>query len=544
MNLPENLSADQKVRLLKLLEARKSAENDQRLKHMEFNLVADAFLCSTAKIRVLCGANQSGKSTTGGADLLIRSGQEMPDSIKDHYPTQLIKPGEYWAAAVDFPSSHDVQEKKVFELLPKRNLKKWNKEFRELYTENDSVIGFKSAESGREKFQGAVKRGFWGDEELQEPVWDEAYMRVIALAGWMTLTFSPLKGLTYAYSKLWKKAARYFFSENIHNIKEEVGLVHSLDEIKLMRQRRLVTLANTNADVDPNIECFQMSAYDNLYLSDVEIQNAERKYKDDPAQYNARILGRFTKLTGNNVFNIHQLIKMQSKCPSTFKRGEIVDGKFKPSTNGSLIIFKDKKLTHEGFYVVGADCSEGLPDGDFGCIQVLDHLTCEQVAVWHGKVPIEDFGRVLYNIGRYFNNAYLAPERNFNGVVVVNKLRELKYPRIYCSYEPVNEVIRTEHSTAQKQLGWLTSPKSKPLAIGNLAEFISSGQIKLNDLATIEECTTYINKGDQKTGALGGCHDDRVMALAIALQVFRTRKPQFKTEKETKPSDVDKYTGY
>lgn len=59
-----------------------------------------------------------------------------------------------------------------------------------------SMIGFKSYDQGRKKFQGTAKHLAWLDEEPPEDVYDECMMRLMTTRGMMLCTFTPLEGLT------------------------------------------------------------------------------------------------------------------------------------------------------------------------------------------------------------------------------------------------------------------------------------------------------------------------------------------------------------
>lgn len=59
-----------------------------------------------------------------------------------------------------------------------------------------SVLGFKSYDQGRKKFQGTKKHFNWCDEEPPEDVYDEMMMRLMTTNGLMLATFTPLSGLT------------------------------------------------------------------------------------------------------------------------------------------------------------------------------------------------------------------------------------------------------------------------------------------------------------------------------------------------------------
>ncbi len=66
-----------------------------------------------------------------------------------------------------------------------------------------SVIGFKSCDQGREKFQGASLDYVWFDEEPTKQVYDECKMRVIDKEGEIFGTMTPLKGLTFIYEEIY-----------------------------------------------------------------------------------------------------------------------------------------------------------------------------------------------------------------------------------------------------------------------------------------------------------------------------------------------------
>lgn len=66
-----------------------------------------------------------------------------------------------------------------------------------------SKIGFKSAEMGRDKFQGASLDFVWFDEEPPEDIYDECRMRLMDRKGEMFGTMTPLMGLTFIYDRIY-----------------------------------------------------------------------------------------------------------------------------------------------------------------------------------------------------------------------------------------------------------------------------------------------------------------------------------------------------
>ena len=59
-----------------------------------------------------------------------------------------------------------------------------------------SLLGFKSFDQGRRKFQGTAKQVVWLDEEPPVDVYDECMLRLMTTDGLMLTTFTPLNGLT------------------------------------------------------------------------------------------------------------------------------------------------------------------------------------------------------------------------------------------------------------------------------------------------------------------------------------------------------------
>ena len=66
-----------------------------------------------------------------------------------------------------------------------------------------SRITFKSAEMGREKFQGASLDYVWFDEEPPEDIYIECKMRDLDRCGIIFGTMTPLKGLTWVYNTIY-----------------------------------------------------------------------------------------------------------------------------------------------------------------------------------------------------------------------------------------------------------------------------------------------------------------------------------------------------
>jgi len=245
------------------------------------------------------------------------------------------------------------------------------------------------------------------------------------------------------------------------------------------------------------------------------VSNAAKFYQEYPLTDSEAFLS-----SGNPRFDISELIKLEEKCYD----GQHVELFEKPSINGTLII--PKNLTnaplkvwqqpqdgHE--YVIGADVAEGI-GGDFSVASVVDKLSHRTVARWRGDVQPADFGEVLEQLGRWYNHALIGVEINNHGLTTVQRLVDIGYDHIYRKESGIDE--RYQEYTSK--LGWHTDVRSKPLMIDGLAEAIAKKHLVDYDRIFINECMTYVTDDRGRTNAQEGCHDDTVMATAIAYQLF------------------------
>lgn len=73
----------------------------------------------------------------------------------------------------------------------------------QIFFKNGSILTGKSAEAGREKFQGASVDFIWIDEECERAVYDECYQRTIDCAGKILLTQTPLTDINSGVKEPW-----------------------------------------------------------------------------------------------------------------------------------------------------------------------------------------------------------------------------------------------------------------------------------------------------------------------------------------------------
>lgn len=168
-----------------------------------------------------------------------------------------------------------------------------------------------------------------------------------------------------------------------------------------------------------------------------------------------------------------------------------------------------------GVYAVGADIAQGFDYGDFTSAHVIDAKTREVVAHWHGHIDPDVFGeQVLPALGWFYNYALIGVEVNNHGLTTLKGLQRAGYRNIYRQHRE-GRVSKTR----TELLGWRTTATTKPLMIDELAKEIRDLSLTLWDAETVAELKTYVRRGDGKME--GSPHDDRVISLAIAVQMLK-----------------------
>ena len=229
--------------------------------------------------------------------------------------------------------------------------------------------------------------------------------------------------------------------------------------------------------------------------------------------------------TGTNVFPYKKVLDCYDPIDGDGLRGRLErDGArvvFAPDTFGPLTLYR--KPSRKQPYIVGGDPTRTVL-GDPACAQVLNRVTFEQIATWHGRIDPVEFAEELVKLAIYFNEALIAPESTGPGQSTIGALLNIGYPHVWQR----RQADRTP-GQIQSNWGWDTSRKTKFWAIGGLLHMIVDNDILLHDSGTKEELVTYVTYpgGEMGPADKDTQHDDRVMALAIAVACNLSEGPQF-----------------
>jgi len=176
----------------------------------------------------------------------------------------------------------------------------------------------------------------------------------------------------------------------------------------------------------------------------------------------------------------------------------------KNHTNGALIWKEPEKGKK---YVIGADCSAGAVS--YSAASVIDEYY-NVCATYNRKVDPTIFAHVLMELGKYYNNAELAVERNAQGYAVLAVLEKEHYP---------NKYYQRDYTTGKQttKVGWWTSEQTKSFMFSTFKDVLPS--LKIWDVNLVRQARGYRYVGLKP---MPQTFDDLLIATMIAIASKRT----------------------
>jgi len=192
----------------------------------------------------------------------------------------------------------------------------------------------------------------------------------------------------------------------------------------------------------------------------------------------------------------------------TYVEGEILKGiaeqtseDFYTRYNNRMRVWQDPQPHYN--YVIAADVSLGR-ERDYSAFHVINLYNGQQVAEFYSnKTPINDFSKILFEVGMAYNIACIIPERNTIGNNLIDWLINIH------EYENVWE-------DAKGNLGYQLTAQNRDVILAELEEALRTDMIKVNSTRTVDELMTFIISDNGKAAAEKNHHDDLVMSLALA----------------------------
>lgn len=401
----------------------------------------------------------------------------------------LASPQRWWLVGLSFPMLRDNVIDTFKRIMPSQSAKwsgddaAWDFKKGDLTANifNGSQAIFKSCEAGEEKFQSVGLNGSYFDEEPGENIYKETRLRIkggtdLFIRG--TMTPNRTKGLTWTYKKIFK---------------------------------------NEKRQAEGTLKVWTGSSYENTALNK-EILD---QYVGDVEEWERQVVieGRFSIGLGRGAFSPEKLISLKDKAIDPLRRENLA--------GGILSVWEDP--VEDACYSIGADPAEGLEHGDntAGCVIKRMEKELKVVATLVGAIDPDIMGRELCKLAISYNNAWIVCESNNHGLTTIKEIQRQNYINLYAdkSQEELQGV------TESRKMGWYTNSLSRQILVDEIARFVREDIISIPDDDTVDEMTTFIVGRTGTPKGQGGCKDDRVFALGLAIQ-GHVRCPMTARDKE------------
>jgi len=186
---------------------------------------------------------------------------------------------------------------------------------------------------------------------------------------------------------------------------------------------------------------------------------------------------------------------------------------------GFLVIYDYPKKGR--FYSIGVDVVEGVEDGDFAVVTVLDRFTKSVVGIYWSRIDEVGLAKVVKIISDYYseeighhNNPWVGIETNGPGLATFDFAVALDVTNLFMA--PRFDVV---NGGVSYKKGWRTDTNSRNELIAGIKEYLIDRAGNLNSSILIGELMTFVKTKTGKAQAKAGCHDDTVLSFGIALQV-------------------------
>ena len=180
---------------------------------------------------------------------------------------------------------------------------------------------------------------------------------------------------------------------------------------------------------------------------------------------------------------------------------------------GPASIYQEPRAARR--YVADTDVASGV-GMDYSVTVVVDVNSGYVVAdLVTSTMQPEDFATASAEMLDVYHNPDWGIENNFSDTALTTA-RNLNYPRLYRRRVGRGKQMRRDY-------GWRTDRMSRQQLFDELRASFNAGHLTIPNRYGLDEFSTIIAAPGEKPQAMGGAHDDYVMALGIALMVKNER---------------------
>lgn len=190
-----------------------------------------------------------------------------------------------------------------------------------------------------------------------------------------------------------------------------------------------------------------------------------------------------------------------------------------------------RKPSENEFIVAGVDTAWG--GNDYCSAQFLSVTRRDVPIVYHSReLATEMTPRLFDMLTNIYNWTKVKPtisyERNNGGVAELERLSRMNKFEQFTIYQQKSNVGTIMGSQQSIKLGWDTTSSTRPIMLGDLKDAIDNFYLTIYDRSTLNELLSFVivqgNTGSWKAQAEVGMHDDLIMALGIAWQLYQTER--------------------
>ena len=175
------------------------------------------------------------------------------------------------------------------------------------------------------------------------------------------------------------------------------------------------------------------------------------------------------------------------------------------------------------YYLLGVDTATKYGE-DMSAIEIFDYETMDQVAGYHGKLPVLEFGDIIQEMCLFYPGLLIIENNSIGDPLIEFLEKSGAGLNIYYQHSP--QISAKNLSKKEGKWGLTNSLATRPKMIDALLEYVSSypNTIKSARLA-IELVGLVHNKSNGRVEADEGCHDDLALAASMCYYVRKWDPP-------------------
>ncbi len=449
-----------KKSLFKLI---KEELGDSKFHLLRLNEFQQAAFDSPASQKFIFGGNRSGKTflTVYMLAQLACGKYKMRDNKpKDKYTV--------WVSCLDYqmfkqtiiPTMEKVIPNKWLTVFPHKN------EFRITGPTGIEIRGFlKSADSGRQKYQSASVDLIILDEEHPQAIFKECVARVVDCKGQIINAMTPLLGMTWVYN----------YSRKYFNV------------------------------------CMPTSANLTLPAEDIE---AFKNAIPDEKERRIRLEGEFVDLAGLKFLNEKDLKYLSTTQQDPQRQCKMVDGKLEDDEYGDVWIY-DKPRDGED-YGIGIDVATGSGrDHTVATVYKYGTYMFEVARFRSHFISIPETAKIIYNLGKMYNDAMYMVETNGVGIALKQCL-EGEY-----SYNKLPMAINQQTNDWKSSYGYTQTQSARDALLNKARLKIQSERIWIKNAQSVFEWGAFqFLPNKHRFDHLPEYNDDCLFSDALAIQLW------------------------